>query len=481
MSNAVATQSRSAHDDEPRPTPQGSWLWKILGVLLLCGLAICLTAGLWLYIRHQGYKQQLNAVVERIRASGEPVDGNDLNAFYKVSPDAVDLTPIYLRALARFKEPSPLTKEAGNLPIVGMGEDPIPAVGTDWPQLGEAEALLARYADTLALLHEGAQQRGDVRYPLDATQGFAALLPYTQASRDGARLLSLEFHVRLHRDDLKGAADSLIAQVRLSETLKNEPLLVSQLVRYAVFGMAIKSLEVYLAQGTLAGDDLARLSEVFAEPDFERSLVRAMQGERAIGFQSMTQETMESLSQNASGIPGQVETGRQIADLRPGDAAVYLEFITEQIEAARFPFPLALAEAEAADQRLQQFIASEQNALPWDRHMLAQMLMPATNAMFVATARTIALQRTALAAIALERHRLANEGKLPESLNELVPDFLSAVPSDPYDGKPLRYRLGEEDCVVYSVFKNLLDDGGDLGAEMGAGTDVGMRLPREKP
>lgn len=60
-------------------------------------------------------------------------------------------------------------------------------------------------------------------------------------------------------------------------------------------------------------------------------------------------------------------------------------------------------------------------------------------------------------AIACELYR-RKYGELPESLNTLVPDFLESVPSDPFDGKPLRYDKQKK--IIYSVGENLIDSGG---------------------
>ena len=45
----------------------------------------------------------------------------------------------------------------------------------------------------------------------------------------------------------------------------------------------------------------------------------------------------------------------------------------------------------------------------------------------------------ALVALALERFRLATGG-LPETLDQLVPEYLEAVPVDPFEGNPIRYE-----------------------------------------
>jgi hypothetical protein len=76
----------------------------------------------------------------------------------------------------------------------------------------------------------------------------------------------------------------------------------------------------------------------------------------------------------------------------------------------------------------------------------------------VATA--LALGRTADAAIAVEQYRRANGGNLPDSLAQLVPTYLRAVPIDPFSGSEIRYGTSATRYVVYSFGKNEKDDGG---------------------
>ena len=56
-------------------------------------------------------------------------------------------------------------------------------------------------------------------------------------------------------------------------------------------------------------------------------------------------------------------------------------------------------------------------------------------------------------------------GNLPETLQALVPDYLPAVPRDPFDGQPFRYST--ERRIIYSVGEDLTDDGGTRGYEQG--------------
>jgi hypothetical protein len=73
----------------------------------------------------------------------------------------------------------------------------------------------------------------------------------------------------------------------------------------------------------------------------------------------------------------------------------------------------------------------------------------------------------AITVIALKRYQL-KYGKYPADLNSLVPEFVSTVPLDPVDGKPLRYRPNADGTfLLYSVGENGEDDGGDPSLEKG--------------
>jgi hypothetical protein len=79
--------------------------------------------------------------------------------------------------------------------------------------------------------------------------------------------------------------------------------------------------------------------------------------------------------------------------------------------------------------------------------------------------------RCAQVALAAERHR-RKHGHWPQSLADLVPRYLAAVPLDPFDGKPLRYRKTERGAVVYSVG----EDGRGSGSDTDSPRDVKFTL-----
>ena len=77
----------------------------------------------------------------------------------------------------------------------------------------------------------------------------------------------------------------------------------------------------------------------------------------------------------------------------------------------------------------------------------------------------------AVIACAVERYRLAH-GQIPRQLDALVPQYLAKIPCDPCDGQPMRYKpVGDSDYILYSIARNGVDDGGQLGIEK---TDCGI-------
>jgi hypothetical protein len=85
-------------------------------------------------------------------------------------------------------------------------------------------------------------------------------------------------------------------------------------------------------------------------------------------------------------------------------------------------------------------------------------MLPAVGATLARKAQSDAQLQATRTILALRAYQLTH-GNLPTDLNALVPEFLDEVPADDFDGQPLRYSA--ERKIVYSVGKNLKDDGGD--------------------
>ncbi len=81
----------------------------------------------------------------------------------------------------------------------------------------------------------------------------------------------------------------------------------------------------------------------------------------------------------------------------------------------------------------------------------------------VASDASLATDRELRVGFAL-RHYYDDNKSLPKKLTDLVPVYLPAVPTDPFDGKPLRYDLAKR--LVYSVGTDLADHDGSKYLQM---------------
>lgn len=92
----------------------------------------------------------------------------------------------------------------------------------------------------------------------------------------------------------------------------------------------------------------------------------------------------------------------------------------------------------------------------YGKHYLATFVYPG-KMMLERKAEAVAQLRQMVIVLALRRHEL-EQGKLPATLQELVPQYLEAVPADPFDDKPMRWNASLQS--VYSVYRDFNDDGG---------------------
>jgi hypothetical protein len=101
--------------------------------------------------------------------------------------------------------------------------------------------------------------------------------------------------------------------------------------------------------------------------------------------------------------------------------------------------------------------------------------MPALGSCAKRLAQGDARHGVAYVAVAAARYR-AEKGRLPETLDALVPEYLPAVPRGPFDGKPLRMVVRDGRLVFYSIGPDTKDGGTAFDEEKGTG-DITFSLP----
>ena len=149
-----------------------------------------------------------------------------------------------------------------------------------------------------------------------------------------------------------------------------------------------------------------------------------------------------------------------------------LGYFSNLLALAELPFPQCLdAEAQGAVPKIETAVSRN--------FLLSKLLLPALAGIPTKAAEAAARIRTTRTALAIERYRLKHANALPGSLGELAPELLDALPADPFDGQPLRYRkLPGKGYIVYSIGKDRKDDNGTDKSADGKPLDVPFTVQR---
>ncbi len=377
----------------------------------------------------------------------------------------------------------------GEMPNARGSDDPLEearrqfadAFGTLYPpvrfneeQERRLRAEMKRAADALAVARTLVRQpRG--RHPITVSMDWnSTLITTVQDSRGVVQLLALDARLRAHDGDLEGALASCHAIFNAGSSLRDEPATICMIVHIVFRSVAVALVERVLAQGEVGDDALAALQGRLEEEAALPLLLVAVRGERAgwdrflAAVQKGELKVSDVRDLGSSGgrgewfddytrlhVPGAVASAR----------AVVLRKMNQAVEIAKLP-------PEEQRARIDEWDASLRKESTLVHCLcLGSMLIPRHVWSDGARARCAAV------GVAVERYRRRHR-RWPDALSDLTPQFLKAVPADPFDGQPLRYRKDEEGAVVYSVGPDGKDDGGAFDKLDGRqpGSDLGFRL-----
>jgi len=129
--------------------------------------------------------------------------------------------------------------------------------------------------------------------------------------------------------------------------------------------------------------------------------------------------------------------------------AFYLRFEESKVRAKKFQTQLVIP-----------FFVNSQERGRAIGELLFVLLFPAVKQIQTSALRTEAQWAVVRTAYAIELYHL-EQGRYPQSLDELTPKLLKVVPVDPFTGQALVYRSGGPNgFLVYSVGPNGKDDDG---------------------
>jgi len=310
------------------------------------------------------------------------------------------------------------------------------------------------------------------RYPIEYPRNPRDQTPDSSEANYVALLLWADAMLAAQQKKTDQALTSSLAILNTARSIGDEPVTKSQQRRLSMDRLAVRTLERALAQGQAKSDDLKSMQKLIEEEASEPLLLHALRAERA----------------GAAAYINAIQAGRmrytlqfyhgRLARQLPSSWAHYVDMvIVRRAQPDYFRLLTALVEiakspAEEWEAQIEQ-LSPRAEPLPLEFKSWFQSAAGSV-APFQAN---LALLRCAQAALAAERFRLAH-GHWPDSLSTLVPEFLRAVPTDPFVGQPLRFRRVNQGLVIYSVGADGQDDGGALNRQVSSskGSDVGFQL-----
>lgn len=450
-----------------RVYPWQRWRRRVIIGCLLCFVVLpaALAAIAW---RGQA---ALDKEIQAIRAKGFPATPADLEKSYPSPAKEQNAGETYQQSFAAQDK----TEQRWQY------DDLIKQVDDSAKRNLLAEALhrqmteyLEDNAGALRLLHEAAGLP-ESRYPLDFTKGFQLPLPHLAKVRQAVRLLQIEAFVAAEDGDTRRALDAVTAALAAGNSVRREPVLISQLVHIACHGITVSTVNRMINIAAFSDTELAQLDGALRAEEDPGAFTRALAGERALGLTAFDhpEQILSDVPEIQSFGPGAASAAAgliRITGMVGSDRSRYLSVMDDMVAASQRPIYEANAVMAALESRLQ----AGRSWIP----SFTDSLVPGLVHVGDAFARDAAIIANAETAVAIERYRLVHDNAVPERLEELVPVWLVAVPVDPFDGNPLRYRRDDTGYTVYSVDQNMRDDGGKPAArdQRGRAPDLVFRV-----
>jgi hypothetical protein len=385
----------------------------------------------------------------------------ELNRWYVEPPAGQNAATKCLEAMAALKT-TDADANSANLPLVGKGELPAP----DKPLPPAMKAAIAEFIQrnqpAFPIFEQGAKFPQS-RYPIDLNRGQATLLAHLPKISKATQILELFSVSQAVAGHGKESGDAVLVSLALARSLESEPCEISQVVRGSCNMITVAGLEQALNRAVLPPQTLDQLQKSLQQSEEREAagfgFTRAIVGERtmdlslfAMPLEEWPLEDLFAYRAARAGTPEEREQlKRKIKVSLTADRRHMEATFNEALAVRNEPFPRRLRQNEVFSQAAT--IASNIDLI-WSGMVFDGLKKVASR-----EARSLAYLRVAQTAVALERFRSVHAG-YPESLSELTPNYLNAVPADPFDGQSLRYHKADKGYVLYSIGPDLNDDGG---------------------
>jgi hypothetical protein len=317
-------------------------------------------------------------------------------------------------------------------------------------------------------IRELAAQGGPV-YPLDFSLGMHIELSHLAEMRAFARLLALDAILHADEGDYAGAVDDIIAGMQLGDALAGEPVIISQLVRFAVYGIMTENIQQCFHGDDLSAEQMSRLQAQLDQADNRHASAESFIGEQMMITQTFSEfragEHTDILTRKSFLFDDGTTLGQLTKPIRPLLVRSYVPVMAPRLNmlesavmdlmgraavAAELPYYQARPELMRIDREVVTLSSG---------HVIANEFVPAMTGVCRAQARHEARIDLVQMGLVLEQYQ-ADHGSYPDTLDAIAPRMEWSMPVDPFTGEPYHYRPTGDSFRLYSVGFNLTDEGG---------------------
>jgi hypothetical protein len=435
---------------------------SITAVLLIIALAMAWLSGV----------SRLEQIRTELIARGEHLSWQEIapKTPVGVSNGAHDLTPALnsIESPPRFLFEQQFALSGAVIPFTALGIVPVEIAAPTATGGREWVSNMWNRVDPLVAAHrrnwrdvQWAVTNQVIDFEHNWNDGFNLRLPHLSNLRHLCTWSQMALVVDLRNGDL-GSALSLQTNALALLSKFDEPTLISQLVRFVCFDILLKGTWETLQSDGFSDGQLAALQAAVDSVRFSDKMLRAFEMERSMVI-SHWEECMNdpSLIHHLGSSTAVGATKRITAQLwrvvaAHRDLAQFLIAYQSQLTAARGGF------SEKSELSLSAAFAALKSPAPPAIHMFSRSVMSHIEPTIKKALKAETQRELAITAIALKRH-FQKHGQFPADLKELVPEFMTGLPIDWMDGKPLRYqRIAPHDYRLWSIGTDHTDDGGDF-------------------
>ncbi|MBY0326455.1 hypothetical protein EBS67_02275 [bacterium] len=373
------------------------------------------------------------------------------------------------KLLGNFEQRKPLW-ELGKLPdIAAIKSSPQqlltpPSINLIKTTLGAFQPSLDE-AKKVAKLPEG---RFEITYAPNIAN---TILTPLDTTRPVAELLAMDAFIEAQDGKSQQAMESTQAIFNIARSIREIPFIISFGVQIEICAQSIRMLERTIALGEPSKDSLSQFqSLVENEASFPMFLYIA-KANRAVNYAILSalkkdKDIIKTLQKDLD-LKADEATATKLVLEEPNILSWLLKYSNSLVAIANLPIQ---------DQKK---IATELTLKLNEKPNLRKLLTGDPKNMWIYTNRNLASLNCAITGLAMERYRITN-GKWPRKLEELVPEYLAKLPTDPFNGEPLLVGTILGGLVIYSVGPDLQDNNGlidnSYSLSVKEGTDIGFRL-----